>query len=467
MTRSAVAFVTVLGTLAAASTSATAGVEIGGTAGIHLFAQDNALGTKTDDVVHHKNSALFAARLGVTFGMLGVELEGGAIPTETGDANTTFDVWSIVARGHVIATLRADDPTNSFLPFFLAGGGIMRIVDIGIADRSLLRYDTDGVVYAGAGVKYRAGGGWGVRFDARLLLPPSNEDKTFTIEGEALLSLYREWGRKEAPKAPPPKTDDDPDKDGIVGASDQCPDDAEDKDGFEDENGCPDPDNDGDGVPDESDKCATEPEDKDNFQDDDGCPDPDNDEDGVADASDKCVDQPETKNGFEDEDGCPDEIPEKLAKFTGTIQGITFKTNSADLAGGSTKVLDKAIAVLTEFTNVRLEIQGHTDDQPLKNTKKFADNDALSQARAESVKAYFVKKGIAEDRLVAKGYGATQPVTDPAGLKGGALKKARAQNRRVEFKLVPAEGAAEPKAEEPKEEPKAEDKPAEDAPPAE
>src|SRR5690606_28916606 len=123
-------------------------------------------------------------------------------------------------------------------------------------------------------------GGWGVRFDARLVLPPSNDDKAFTIEGEALLSLYRDFGYKEAPKAPPPPKDDDPDKDGIKGEMDQCPDDAEDKDNFQDEDGCPDPDNDGDGVPDESDQCPTEAEDKDNFQDEDGCPDPDNDGDG-------------------------------------------------------------------------------------------------------------------------------------------------------------------------------------------
>jgi hypothetical protein len=76
------------------------------------------------------------------------------------------------------------------------------------------------------------------------------------------------------------------------------------------------------------------------------------------------------------------------------------------------------------------------------------------------VKAYFVKKGIEDDRLIAKGYGSTKPITDPAGLKGGKLTKARAQNRRVEFNLIPAGGDAatpEPKAEPKAEEPKAEE----------
>ena len=120
-------------------------------------------------------------------------------------------------------------------------------------------------------------------------------------------------------------------------------------------------------------------------------------------------------------------------------------------------VLDKAVAVLTEFKDVKVEIQGHTDDQPLKAGGKFADNDALSQARAEAVKDYFVKKGIAADRLVAKGYAGTVPLQDPSGLTGAKLNAARTANRRVEFKLVQPAAAAAPAA--PKaEEPKAEEK---------
>src|SRR2546429_2243503 len=64
----------------------------------------------------------------------------------------------------------------------------------------------------------------------------------------------------------------DRDHDGIPDAQDLCPDEPEDKDGFEDEDGCPDPDNDQDGIPDAQDKCPNEPEDRDGFQDDDGCP---------------------------------------------------------------------------------------------------------------------------------------------------------------------------------------------------
>jgi outer membrane protein OmpA-like peptidoglycan-associated protein len=101
----------------------------------------------------------------------------------------------------------------------------------------------------------------------------------------------------------------DADRDGIPDDDDRCPFDPEDKDGFEDKDGCPDPDNDKDGILDAADKCPDDPEDFDKFEDGDGCPDPDNDKDRILDINDKCPDKPETYNGFEDEDGCPDGKP--------------------------------------------------------------------------------------------------------------------------------------------------------------
>lgn len=100
--------------------------------------------------------------------------------------------------------------------------------------------------------------------------------------------------------------DADDDNDGVLDGEDACPDDPEDVDGFEDEDGCPEPDNDADGVPDSSDACPDDAEDADGFEDSDGCPDPDNDGDGIADNEDACPDDSEDYDGFEDGDGCPD-----------------------------------------------------------------------------------------------------------------------------------------------------------------
>jgi OmpA-OmpF porin, OOP family len=424
------------GGIAATASVASANVEIGGTAGVHIFSDTNELGVP--DVANapsERNSALFALRIGYQFtDIIGVEGEFGVIPSES--RTQVFDVWNLLYRAHVIFQFGADDPNRKLIPFVLGGGGAMQVVSTKNAD--VIAKDTDAELYAGIGAKYRVDNGWGVRGDARILFPPSSTSNGPTVDWEVLLSIYKEFGRKEPEKkATGPK---DSDGDGIPDDQDKCPNEPEDKDGFQDADGCPDPDNDGDGIPDAQDKCPNEPEDKDGFQDADGCPDPDNDGDGVPDAQDKCPTEPETKNGYQDEDGCPDEIPAKVKKFTGVIQGINFKVNSAELLPGSNSTLNKAADVLKEFADLRMEIQGHTDDQPMGKGGAFADNTALSQARAESVKAYFVKAGIDEGRLSAKGYGSTMPIDDPATLKGAKLNAARAKNRRVEFKLVGAHG---------------------------
>jgi outer membrane protein OmpA-like peptidoglycan-associated protein len=106
------------------------------------------------------------------------------------------------------------------------------------------------------------------------------------------------------------ETSDDPDHDGFHGHADECPRQAEDRDGFQDQDGCADPDNDNDKVPDVADGAPLDPEDPDGFQDSDGVPDPDNDGDGILDTADKCPGEPETKNGYLDDDGCPDVIPD-------------------------------------------------------------------------------------------------------------------------------------------------------------
>jgi OOP family OmpA-OmpF porin len=449
--------------------SAHANVEVGITAGVHKFNHANELGVPdaTDTVTPTSlaNSALFGVRIGYYFNtLLGIEVEAGVIPSET-RGTPVVDAWTVTYRGHLIAQFRAANSANRFIPFVVAGASAFSLVSS--KNESIIGKDTDAAVYGGFGFKWRVNNGWGLRADARMLFPPSSADKGITTDYEVLLSVYKEFGRKvtkpveKVVEKGPTDTDGDGinddtdkcvndaedkdgfedtdgcpdtdnDKDGVPDATDKCPNEAEDADGFQDEDGCPDPDNDADGLPDAADKCPNDAEDKDGFQDDDGCPDPDNDGDGVLDANDKCPDQQETKNGFQDDDGCPDEVPKAIQKFTGAIKGINFKTGSAELLKTSNSTLDAAIKILKDYPDLKLEIQGHTDNAPLGKGSKFADNTALSQARADSVKAYFVAASIADDRVVAKGYGDTVPVADNKTAAG------KAKNRRVEFKLISA-----------------------------
>lgn len=103
---------------------------------------------------------------------------------------------------------------------------------------------------------------------------------------------------------------DDTDGDGVYDTDDLCPGLAEDLDGNQDEDGCPeDEDSDGDGILDADDQCPNEAENINGIEDTDGCPEngaSDRDGDGIEDAFDDCPAQPETVNGCTDTDGCPD-----------------------------------------------------------------------------------------------------------------------------------------------------------------
>ena len=214
----------------------------------------------------------------------------------------------------------------------------------------------------------------------------------------------------------------DRDGDGILDNVDECPRDPEDKDGFEDDDGCPDLDNDQDGLADKIDKCPDEPEDKDGFEDDDGCPDLDNDKDSIADADDKCPLEPGVPP-----DGCPKKynlvvVTEKKIELKQTVY---FDTNKATIKAVSFALLDDVGAALRDNPKIEVEIQGHTDSQG-----KDDFNKKLSQRRAESVKAYLARKGVDASRMVPKGYGEDVPIADNRTAGG------RSQNRRVEFVIT-------------------------------
>ncbi|MFN7147638.1 MAG: OmpA family protein, partial [Myxococcota bacterium] len=188
-------------------------------------------------------------------------------------------------------------------------------------------------------------------------------------------------------------------------------------------------DRDGDGLLDREDTCPDAPEDLDRLMDRDGCPEDDVDADGIVDLRDACPTRRETANRFQDTDGCPDVVPEAvqalpapLRPFTGTIDGIVFALDSAEILPASEPVLTAAAAVLREYPDVRLRIAGHTDA-----LADEAYNLALSRARAEAVAAWLAAHGVDPARLTAEGYGEARPV-DTNDSEAG-----RARNRRVEF----------------------------------
>lgn len=204
----------------------------------------------------------------------------------------------------------------------------------------------------------------------------------------------------DAKGCPPPK---DADGDGVVDPSDACADTP--KGTKVDAKGCP-LDTDGDGVSDDTDACADTP--PGTKVDAKGCP-LDTDADRVSDAVDKC---PNTPSGLEvDADGCQ------------VLIGVNFETGKAVLTPESSAILDRVAESLVARDTVRVEVVGHTD-----STGSARVNRRLSTARAEAVRKYLVSKGVAEDRLTARGAGPDEP------LAPNDTEEGRAQNRRVELR---------------------------------
>jgi len=432
-------------------------LEVGAFGGLHLFAKNLELGIADDDSIQNSPkspSGVFGLRLALNIlPWISFEAEGAGYPTPARQNN--YKLFVTNWRGHVLAHLA----TGRVRPFVLVGAGAMNVTYTIGTEYNEIKYDTDAEYHFGAGVKIDLSELVALRFDARGVLLPNVGHNEVSLDWEFLGGLsFMFGGASPPPPPPPPAPIKDSDADGILDNVDKCPNDAEDKDGFEDTDGCPELDNDKDGIPDAADKCPNEAEtkngiddedgcpeidkdgdgilgskdkcpdeaeDKDGFEDDDGCPDLDNDKDGVPDASDKCPNEPETKNGYQDDDGCPDEVPAQIKKFTGVIKGITFKKNSSDIQKSSFKLLSESVKTLKEYPDLRIEISGHTSSEG-----KLEKNQQLSQGRADAVKAYLVSAGIAETRIAAIGYGPERPIAENKTNKG------REQNRRIEFRLL-------------------------------
>ncbi|HHN73767.1 MAG TPA: OmpA family protein [Acidobacteria bacterium] len=231
-------------------------------------------------------------------------------------------------------------------------------------------------------------------------------------------------GEDECPKTPQGASVDDrgcprdSDGDGVFDGLDACPETS--RGASVDDRGCP-RDADGDGVFDGLDRCPDTP--RAWSVDRHGCP-KDSDADGVPDGKDAC---PETPAGTAvGDNGCK----KAEALFEGknrilVLEGVNFDTNSAELSAESRAVLDGVARALRDWPEVRVEIAGHTDADGAKDY-----NQKLSQRRAEAVRAYLISKGIAGERLTARGYGESRPIAD------NATSEAKARNRRVELERI-------------------------------
>jgi OmpA-OmpF porin, OOP family len=251
-------------------------------------------------------------------------------------------------------------------------------------------------------------------------------------------------GKKKEPKVippPPPPPPADTDGDGITDDIDKCPT----VKGLAKYDGCPIPDSDKDGINDEEDKCPTVPglakyqgcpipdTDKDGINDEEdkcptvpgvaryqGCPIPDTDGDGVNDEEDKCP----NLAGPVSNQGCPVISEEVKKKVDVAANNILFITGSAKLVSKSYKGLDEVVKIMKDNPEMKLSIDGHTD-----NVGSDEMNLKLSDNRAAAVRTYIISKGIGENRITSAGHGEAEPLADNKTASG------RAKNRRVEMKL--------------------------------
>ena len=106
--------------------------------------------------------------------------------------------------------------------------------------------------------------------------------------------------------------------------------------------------------------------------------------------------------------------------------GITFDTDSSTVQPQFRPTLDKVADVLDRYNQTYVDVYGHTD-----STGSDAYNPALLARRAGAVASYLSMRGVESARLEALGYGETQPIASNDTVEG------RAQNRRVEIKVVP------------------------------
>jgi len=365
------------------------------------WADKDLVGGK-DDEVNPLFGLRYGHRLGYRFNFFG-DVVGGPY---NGDVPNIDDLGIVTARGG-LEWLFAK---GSHHDWFLSGGVGAMYVYVSEDDDF-----TEPMASVGLGQAWEVGANDAFRWEVRADHAFGNGD----LPGNKLTNYQLLVGYSWGLGAPL-----DSDGDGVANRLDQCPNTP--KGAKVDTRGCP-LDSDGDGVFDGLDKCPDTPAGvKVNAE---GCP-LDSDGDGIPDYQDKCptVPAPGTVDGCPPKAVEPEPAPAPVAEPAAprklTLEGVNFDSDSARLRPESLAILDNAAATLKEWGEVKVEVAGHTD-----STNSDAYNLRLSQRRAEAVRAYLIKQGVAADRLTAKGYGESRPVADNKTAAG------RYKNRRVE--LIP------------------------------
>jgi len=104
---------------------------------------------------------------------------------------------------------------------------------------------------------------------------------------------------------------------------------------------------------------------------------------------------------------------------------VAFQPGSISFTAGSDPALEQIAALMNTYPATRIRIEGHTDD-----TGPEKVNLRLSRERAQAVANYLVNRGVSDSRLIANGYGSTQPLVN------ATTESARARNRRIEISYV-------------------------------
>lgn len=116
---------------------------------------------------------------------------------------------------------------------------------------------------------------------------------------------------------------------------------------------------------------------------------------------------------------------ETAEEKTFELEYVKFETGSAALTSLSRYELDNIVEAMAKYPELRIQLAGHTD-----NTGEAEMNQRLSENRAEAVKNYLVEQGVSADRLVARGYGASQPI------ETNDTDAGRQKNRRTELRII-------------------------------